>query len=325
MIEHPRRRPFRRLLPFLALALAACMPPLYPGKSGDYDVAVGKAWAKSHGWSGWQEGAETLTLDQLYAIHRYGLNKIHPSPTMNAEFARRGAAAAPFLRSKLESATTYGQVGSIFEALLAMQEAGSYDVSTDSAFVAVIQSQAARWPDKYEYLRDKADELETRSRIPFGVAPWGRRPFQGLGDDYNVNFAKAHCRGCDYREWTAGLDALPIEQLYALHRYGWEGFALSRNIDHIVARRGASAIPFFKQKLAGPGGGSMVWTIASALEAMRKAKTYDASSDAELMSLLEAASARSGKHWRWAIDASIARLRSGEISPIQRERMPLMG
>lgn len=308
-----------------ALALPGCLP-LYPGPSSDYDLAFAKGYYKNVSYIQEHPNAPGLTLDQLYAVHRYGLNKMHPARSMNAEFARRGAAAEPYLKAKLEQQQSFGQVASILEAFKAMQDAGSYDVRSDPALVARIRRSAAAYPkDPYHTLNDLADELETGTRIPSWFQPYWRKPFQGVGKDYDAEFAKQRCRRCSYRQFIAGLDQMPIDKLYAIQRYEADKSMLGRNVDHIMARRGAAAIPFLKQKLAGPGTDVMVWTVSSTLEMMRDLGTYDVAGDAELMRLAEAAAQRVAPDYG-PLMVQLERIKTGKRLRLNGdERLPLMG
>lgn len=305
------------LVPVAALALAGCWT-LYPGPSDDYDVRFAQGFYSAQRSGSGAMPVEQLTDEQLYAVHRLGLNRMHPARSMNAEYARRGGAAVPFLRAMLERQRSFGQVGSILEALKAMQDAGSYDVRQDPALVALIGRTARSYgDDPYKTLVNLADELETGTRIPFNIQPYYRAPRlggllrEGRGRDYDVDFASGYCRGCSYREWTSGLDRRPIEQLYALQRYSAESLFDRYNIDHVIARRGAGAVAFLKSKLAGPVTDIMVWNILSTLELMRALGTYDVAADPELMRLAEAA-ARRADPADGPIARALIRLRTGE-------------
>lgn len=300
----------------LALAaLQGCWFTLYPGPSDDYDRRFAADFYGRRAALGPPGGIEQLTVEQLYALHRYGLNRMHPARDMNAEFARRGAQAVPFLRAKLVEQQSFGQVASILLAFRAMQDAGSFDARTDPELIALIQQAAHAYPARpNSHLRDLADELETGRRFPERFPPWGRRPFQGLGDDYDHDFARSYCRECDYLEWTEGLEALSIEQLYAVQRFGWEGRDWPRDIDDQVARRGASAIPFLKQRLRAGGSGFMVWNILSVLQRMQQGGHYDVLGDAELVQLAEAAVNRVEGGWAGYVRQNLADLRLGRLS-----------
>ena len=316
---------FHYLAAFAALSLSACLP-LYPGPSNDYDVAFATTYFRNTSLANPPGPASELTLDQLYAAHRYGLNKMHPARSMSGEFSRRGAVAAPYLRAKLEQQQSFGQVASIFEAFKAMQEAGTFDVRSDASLVLLIRRSAAAYPEEpYFTLHNMADELETGTRIPFWFQPYYRRPLQGLGKDYDSDFAKSYCRRCPYREYVSGLDQLPTEQLYALQRFDGDTNALDRNVDHFMARRGAVAIPFLKQKLVGPGSDIMVWNIMSTIELMRDLGTYDVTADAELMRLAEAAVLRVAPDLG-PLTVQLERLKSGKrLRLTEKDRLPLMG
>jgi hypothetical protein len=312
-------------LPLLAgLWLAGCFP-LYPGPSGDYDVAFASDYWKDATLEGPRTRASGLTLEQLYAAHRYGLNKMHPARGLGAEYARRGAAAASDLRARLEQQQSFSQVASILEAFAAMQEGGSYDVRSDPALVALIQRSAAAYPkDPYATLRDMADELETGTRIPTWFQPYWRGPLEGRGKDYDDDFAEDWCRRCDYREFIAGLDALTLDQLWSIQRYEAETRLLGRNVDHFMARRGAAAVPFLKAKLAEPTSDVMVWNAMSTLELMRDLGTYDVRGDAELMGLAEAAVLRADPN-PGPLQVQLERLRAGTRMRDVGERLPAMG
>jgi hypothetical protein len=302
-----------------ALSLAACFP-LYPGPSDDYDVKFASDY-----WRGATLRPEDLTLEQVYSVHRYGLNKRHPATSLSSEFARRGAEAAPFLRAKLEQQQSFSQVGSIFEAFKAMQEAGTYDVRSDPSLVALIQRSAAAYDDDpHHTLEDMADELETGTRVPTWFQPYWRGMLQGRGKDYDDEFAEDYCKRCDYREYVAGLGPLSVEQLYSLQRYEGETKMFGRNIDHAMARRGAAAIPFLKRKLAGPGSDVMVWTIMSTLEVMRDLGTYDVTGDAELMRLTETAVQRVAPD-PGPLSVQLERLKTGARMRDLGEKLPVMG
>ncbi len=306
----------RRLTPLAAMALAGCFPTLYPGPSADYDLAFARSWSAER-QAGDATPVERLSLEQLYAVHRFGLARVHPSRGRADEFARRGAAAVPFLRAKLEGERSWGQVGSILEAFKAMQDAGTYDVRRDPSLVALIQRAAGRYgDDPHATVRNLADELETGTRIPTWFQPYYRAPRargllrEGRGSDYDAAFARRHCRGCTYREWTAGIDRRPIEQLYALQRFAAENTDGGYNIDHVLARRGGGVLPFLKARLVDARSPVMVWNILSTLEVMRDTGSYDVPGDVELMRLAEAAAARANPR-PGPLSELVGRLRSG--------------
>jgi len=297
------------------IALSGCFFTLYPGPGGDYDPAFASSFYSGQRPGAPVTGAEQLTVEQLYSVHRFGLNRMHPARSMNGEFARRGAAAVPYLRAKLEAQQSWGQVASILEIFRAMQDAGSFDARDDPALVAVIQRTAHAYPVRpYSALRDMADEIETGARFPNRWPPWGRRPFQGLGRDYDRDFARAYCRECDYLDWVAGLDSLGIEQLYAVHRFGWEGRAFPRDVDAYVAQRGAATIPFLKQRLTEGGTGFMIWNIFSVLQRMQHEGHYDVLGDAELMRLAAGAAAGVEGGWSGYVRQNLEDLRKGQLS-----------
>ena len=315
----------RLLVALAGLALAGCLP-LYPGPSGDYDLTFAKTYYRNTTLANPPRSPEELTLDQLYAAHRYGLNKMHPARGMSGEFARRGAAAAPYLRAKLERQQSFGQVASILEAYKAMQESGSYDVRSDPEVIALIKRSADLYPkDPYHTVRDMADELETGTRIPVWFQPYWRKPLQGTGKDYDKEFAEDYCRRCSYRDYTRDLDRMPIEKLYALQRFLGDKGSMLRNVDQFMARRGPAAVPFLKAKLAGPGSDIMVWNINSTIELMRDMGTYDVTGDAELMRLAEAAVMRVAPDFG-PLTVQLERLKTGKTMRGTGEgRLPWMG
>lgn len=256
---------------------------------------------------------ETLSLDQLYAVHVYG-GKYHHGRSRADEFARRGREAVPFLRAKLLAARKPGEVGDIFGLFKAMRRAGTYDVRTEPALVALIQAAAHRVKDPGYILRDTADELETGEDRPFAVVAV-RRWTEGYGKDYDLAFARSHCRGCDFRDWKAGIESLPVDKLYALYRYGWEHFFQTRNVERQLAERGVAAIPLLKAKLAQADRGFMLFNVLSVLEMMRDIGTYDPAGDPELTALADAAAARVGGDYSDSNREAAARLRSGTPHP----------
>lgn len=300
-----------KFLPLLAsLALAGCIPIL-PGPHGDYDIA----FARSYFRSGASADPRTLTVPQLYAAHRYMESSTHPSRGLTGEFIRRGAETVPFLRSQLAQPQSLSQLSAVLDLFKAMQTAGAFDPRSDPALIALIQQAANSQYEAGSLLRDRADELETGTRYPNRWPPWGRRPFEGLGRDYDRDFAKGYCRKCDTRDWLAGLDALSIEQLYAVQRLGWEDFDFPRDIDSEVAKRGAAAVPLLKDRLANGGdSGFMVWNIMSVLQRMQVEGRYDVLGDAELMRLAEAAVGRVKGGWSGYVKQNLEDLRQRKLS-----------
>ena len=292
-----------------ALALAACTPP-YIDKA---QLRFAKDYYKGCAREACPMSLEAMSLDQLYAVHLYG-RRFHPWRGMSGEFARRGAGTIPFLRARLGAARDGGEVGSIFEIVRAMERLGTFDPRSDPGLIASIQEAASRVKDPGYYLRDEADDIETGEQKPFGFGA-GLRWLEGLGKDYDNDFAKRHCRGCDYRAWKEAAEKLPIDKLYAVQRYGWEHFTPSRNLDLVVARRGAEAIPFLKTRLAIAERGLMLLNILSTLELMRHLGTFEPRSDPELIALAESAAARQQGNYAPWVRESAERLRSGAPHP----------
>lgn len=299
----------RRLLPLALLTLGACFP-IHPGPHGDYDIGFARAHFRAQGPS----SPETLSVPQLYAAHRYLQNATHPSRSLAGQFIRRGGETVPFLRGQLANPQSMAQISSVLDLFKAMQTAGAFDARSDPGLIALIRQAALHFPDRDSLLRDRADEIATGTRFPNRWPPWGRRPFAGLGDDYDRDFARAYCRDCDYLDWVAGLDSLGIEQLYAVQRFGWEARTYPRDIDDHVARRGAAAIPFLKARLAAGGSGFMVWNIFSVLQRMQKEGHYDVLGDAELMRLAAAAATDVEGGWSGYVRQNLEDLRNGRLS-----------
>ena len=303
--------------PMAALMAVACFP--VPGFVDKAHVPVAQQYYRGcERGSGCTAAADALPLDQLFAVHAYG-RSFHPWRSAANHIARRGPAAVPFLRERLAGARGSGEVAVIFEVFTAMQDTKSFDVRSDPALVALIQQAAHRFDDPGYFLRDEADELETGDRRPFSPSVVGRKWLHPNARDYDVAFAKAHCRGCDFRDWKAGVETLPIDQLYALYRLGWEDFHPTRNIEPEFAAHGAAAIPFIKTKLAEANDGLMLFNLISLLERMRDTGTYQPSADPELLTLVDAAVARvKGSD---ASDREAAqRLRTGAPHPLAELR-----
>lgn len=273
-----------------ALMAAACFP--VPGYVEKAYIPVAQQFYRScERGSDCTAAADALPIEQLFAVHAYG-RSFHPWRSAASHIARRGPAAVPFLRRQLANARGGGEVSSIFEVLTAMQDMKTFDVRTDPSLVALVQQAAHRFDDPGFFLRDEADELETGERRPFSPSVVGRKWLHPNARDYDVAFAKSHCRGCDFRDWKKGVEQLPLDKLYALYRFGWEDFHPARNIEPEFAARGAAAIPFIKAKLAEANDGLMLFNLLSLLERMRDTGTYKPSADPELLALVDAAVAR---------------------------------
>lgn len=300
-----------------ALAVAACFP--VPGYVEKAHIPVAQQFYRScDRGSDCRAAADALPLDQLYAVHTYG-RSFHPWRSAASHIARRGAAAVPFLRKRLAAARGGGEVSSIFEVFTAMRDSNSFDVRRDPSLVALIQRSANRVDDPGFFLRDEADELETGERRPFSPSVVGRKWLHGHARDYDVKFALSHCRGCDFRDWKAGIESLPIDKLYALYRLGWEDFHPARNIEPMLAARGAAAIPFVKTKLAEADDGLMLFNLLSLLERMRDTGTYKPSEDTELLALVDSAVARV-KDYDGSNAAAAQRLRADAPHPLAELR-----
>lgn len=299
-----------------ALLIGACTPP-YIDKA---QLRFAKDFYRGCDRDRCAVDERNLSLDQLYAIHLYG-RSFHPWRSRTGEFVRRGAETIPFLRARLEAARDGGEIGSLFEIFQAMRRAGSYDIGGDRPLVAAIQAAAHRVKDPGFHLRDQADEIETGEERPFSPAAV-RKWNEGYGRDYDLAFAKSHCRGCDFRDWKAGIEQLPVDKLYALHRYGWEHFLPTRNVERQLAERGGAAIPLLKAKLAQADRGLMLLNILSVLELMRDIGTYDPARDPELLAMADAAAARvGGDYSHWNREAAL-RLRTDTPHPLAELRAP---
>lgn len=300
------------LLP-LAVALSACPPPIYPGHKGDYDLVFAKSYVQRPGSREVSDRAN-LTLEQLYALHRIGRERFHHgAPKVFDEFARRTETPG-FLRAKLEQAPNARAVDAILSLLRGLQRDGHFDPRRDPSYIALIQEAARRHDDKLALLRDSADEIERGADLPSTFGSLTRVPWEGRGDDYDDDFAKHYCPGCDYYETIAEADRLPMDQLYALQRFYWER-DFPRNYNRYMARRGAAAAVFYKRKLAGKVSGEATWNMLATFELMRDLGTYDPAGDAELMRLAEAAAAKAGR-WRKGIaEDTLERIRTGARHP----------
>jgi hypothetical protein len=296
-------------------ALSACTPP-YVEKA---HLSVAKDYYRSCGWSAdCRAAADALPMDQLYAVHLYG-RSFHPWRSAAGHIARRGEAAVPLLREKLAAARDGGEISSLFEIFTAMQDLKSFDVRSDPSLVSLIQDAAHRVDDPGYFLRDEADELETGERRPFSPVVVGRKWLHGHAKDYDVKFAVSHCRDCDFRAWKEGIETLPIDKLYALYRNGWEDFHPARNIEPVLAARGAAAIPFVKTKLAEASDSLMLMNLLSLLELMRDSGSYQPQRDPELLALVDAAVARV-KDYNDSNREAAKRLRNGTQHPLAKLR-----
>ena len=301
------------ILPIAAVMLTACPPPIYPTHIGDYDLAYAKAY---FGDRERRESADLarLSLEQLYALYRFGRERIHHPPNIAEEIVRRGAESANFLRPRLEQAQNRRAVDAILTLLRALQREGTFDVRRDPTYVALIQRKAAEQDDKLGRLRDLADNIETATELPSTIGSWTEPLFGGGDGDFDEKFAENYCRGCDYRETIKDADRLTIEQLYAVQRFNWDQ-DWPRNFNRYMAQRGPKAVALFKRKLAGSTSGEMLWTILGTLELMRDLGTYDVAGDAELMQLAGAAVARL-TGWRKAgTEHILERIKTGAKHP----------
>ena len=300
----------------LAAMLAACPPPIYPPHRDDYDLAFAKSYfSRTQGKLG--PDSASLSLEQLYALYRYGRERFHHPPSVGSLLIERGEETARFLRPKLEQAQSLRAVDAILTLLRGLQRNGVYDARRDRGYIALIQREAAEHDNKNGLLRDLADDIATNSELPSTIGGWLEPLFSGNDDDFDEEFAENYCEACDYRETMAEAGRLPIDKLYALQRHNWDR-EWPRNFNRYMARRGPEAAAFYKQKLAVRTSGEQLWVILSTLELMRDLGTYDVAGDAELMRLAEAAVGRL-KGWRKAETADILdRLKSGAAHPFLR-------
>ena len=148
----------RSRLPLLLglLVLAACTPP-YIDKA---QLPFARDYYKGCAREACPMRPEDMSLDQLYAVHLYG-RRFHPWRSLAEPFARRGGAAIPFLRARLDAARDGGEVGSIFEIFQAMRRSGTFEVRSDPGLVAAILSAVGRVKHPGRYLRDEAEMLAT--------------------------------------------------------------------------------------------------------------------------------------------------------------------
>ena len=158
----------RPKLPLLLtfLALAACTPSYID----EAQLAFAKDYYKGCAREACPMSPDAMSLDQLYAVHLYG-RRFHPWRSLAEPFARRGEAAIPFLRARLDAARDGGEVGSIFEIFQAMRRSGTFEVRSDPALIAAIRGAAGRVKHPGRFLRNEAEMLAT------GGA--GAEPFAG--------------------------------------------------------------------------------------------------------------------------------------------------
>ena len=98
------------LLP--CLLLAGCIPPK---SSKDYSVPFARSyWATP---AAQRPTLSSLTMEQLYSLNQYGRRAFHPWRTMAPAFGCRGAAAVPYLKTKIAPKT----VGGLLETLAWMR------------------------------------------------------------------------------------------------------------------------------------------------------------------------------------------------------------
>ena len=148
----------------LGVALAGCTPPYID----EAWLPFAKDYYKGCAREACPIALEAMSLDQLYAVHLYG-RRFHPWRGMSGEFARRGAAAVPYLRTKLAAARDGGEVGSIFEAFQAMRRSRTFEPRSDAVLIAAIREAASRVKDPGHYLRDQAEEIATGEPGSSGV------------------------------------------------------------------------------------------------------------------------------------------------------------
>jgi hypothetical protein len=119
------------------LLLAACVPPTH---SSDYSVPFAKAY-----WAAPPEARpppSSLTPEQLYALNQYGRRAFHPWRTMAPAFGCKGAAAVPFLKTKIRP----GTVGGLLELFVWMRWMGTYEPSADADLMQRIRTAYADMP-----------------------------------------------------------------------------------------------------------------------------------------------------------------------------------
>lgn len=289
--------------------LTCCAPAVAGGRRVEPPVATG---GSANVVAPTLAGRE-VPLDEVYRDYLQGFRR-HPWRLETAEFERRAGEAAPFLKARLSSATGGREIWGIVQILLRLQEGGVFDAASDPDLVALVQSKAVSAPGGWSRrLRDDADQLELRERYPIGVSV-ARPP--GSAADYDADRARALCRGCDLRAWRDRVRDLPVEELYAAQRYGWEHAWPPVVLDPELAARGASAVPMLKRRLRTGGTALMVWNVVRVLQLMRETRPYDVAGDEELLGLVGLAAARVSRDWRETVAPAAARLASGAPDPI---------
>lgn len=126
------------LLPFLALL--SCCSEL--GK--DYEhAAPAKWWAEHRTSSTINADAEKLSVDQQYAIYRYGADYFRPGRFVYEPLVSSGPRAIPLLRSKLRQ---LDDSWSIWTVAIVIEEMNgqTYDVAADRGLSADLWSAAER-------------------------------------------------------------------------------------------------------------------------------------------------------------------------------------
>ena len=128
------------LLPLLFL-LTAC-PIVPPMHSSDYDVAFARAYGRGRSAAEWERPPRDLSVEQLYALQRHGRLAFHPWRSVAAAFACRGAAAVPFLKTRIRERT----FGSLVEVFRWMRLMNTYDVAGDADLIARLRGAYAAMP-----------------------------------------------------------------------------------------------------------------------------------------------------------------------------------
>jgi hypothetical protein len=114
-----------------------------------------------------------------------------------------------------------------------------------------------------------------------------------LGNDYDHAVAAKFWAEHEARSASLNADAakLPIDQQYAVYRYGTEYFRPGRFTYEPLVSSGSRAVPLIRSKLTQLDDSWSIWTVAVMLEAM-DGRTYKVAADAGLSADLWAAAER---------------------------------
>jgi hypothetical protein len=166
------------LLAGAGLLLAACFPPTH---SEDYNVPFARGYWRADASA--RTPLSELSVEQLYALNEYGRRAFHPWRSVGGPIACRGAAAIPFLKSKISPRN----MGTMLEIIIWMRWLETYDVDGDADLQARLRSAFAAMPKDLRTLY--ADNLALAEGRP------ASGPYAFVKFDTTDNLRERACKG----------------------------------------------------------------------------------------------------------------------------------